>query len=174
MFCRNCGNKLTDGAKFCNNCGTPVNDINNNSINNNQYNNVNNGNNNMYNNANNNVYQKQEPRVPGACIASYILFAIIVLIHIINITSILSIVSDTGATELVAVLGINIISVPIFYLIGLITTIVAKVSHPKNLHSKICLVIYIILGLIVIAEAVVLISAIGSCIAELDNCSNLG
>lgn len=23
-FCRNCGNKLPDSAKFCNKCGTPV------------------------------------------------------------------------------------------------------------------------------------------------------
>lgn len=29
MFCSNCGNKLSDGAKFCSECGSPVNPINN-------------------------------------------------------------------------------------------------------------------------------------------------
>lgn len=27
-FCKNCGNKIPDGATFCSNCGTPVEDVN--------------------------------------------------------------------------------------------------------------------------------------------------
>lgn len=80
MYCKNCGNKLEEGARFCNNCGTPVemNTPNINEINTNTNTNINtNTNPNM--NINPNVSTNKDKKKSTIWIIGIIGFMVIVL-----------------------------------------------------------------------------------------------
>ena len=158
MFCRNCGQKLEANAKFCNSCGASID----------------NKNNIVVNIPNNNVVAQNNQKKEGAsglAITAYILAAIIVMIHLVLLISGLTIISDNDSDVFGSLFILAPISLPIFYITGLVLSIVDKVKHKKSVHGIILLVIYIILGIILIIETIIVISMIAACIQGLNNCT---
>jgi len=151
MFCRNCGNKINNGAKYCEKCGNQV----------------------LYQN-NNTVQANNKSNVPNLCVASYILLGIIAFSHISFIIAALITANSEISDFMMSSSFVGLLSAPVTYIIGLIITIVAKIKFPKNRHPNILIILYVIMGLILVAEIIFVISLINSCISAINNCNNLG
>ena len=149
MFCQNCGNRIPDDVKYCPNCGSPV------------TNNV--------NVVNKNINEKNTS-LKTSCLIAYGMYIVITLTHI---SAVFSFLSNFGGADSFQTnfpfLGFFLM--PIFYIIGLISTIVAKVSYPKNKHTTILLIISIILGIILVVEVIGFISMVQTCINSIQECN---
>ena len=94
----------------------------------------------------------------GSISADYALAAAIILLHLLIFIS-------------PSLIFLNVIIVPILYLIGLILMFAIKSKNPQDKHSKTLMYIYIGLGILVILEIVFVIMSISQCIYAFTHCS---